>query len=109
MWEFPGGKVEAGETDEEALTREIYEELSETITVQNHFLSSKIQTLSKALELHSYFVSGVNVSVTKGDSHSEIKWLPVEELRSINWAPADIPIVEKLIHEGLPKVEINVF
>lgn len=101
LWEFPGGKIEPDETDQQALIREIDEELSQEITVLDLFDKTEIQTESTQLELSAYLVDGISTSVTKGNSHSEIRWLRVEELNMLNWAPADIPIVEKLIKEYL--------
>lgn len=98
LWEFPGGKVELGESDELALIREIFEELSQTVTVQDFFYSSRTSLESTTLELHTYFVRGIAISVSSGDSHSEVRWVPFEELRTLTWAPADIPIVEQLIN-----------
>lgn len=107
LWEFPGGKVEHGESDELALVREISEELSEEVQVKECFFTSYTRLGTITLELHAYFVSGISSSVTSGDSHSEVKWVPLSELRTLTWAPADIPIVEQLINT-LGRVETEI-
>jgi len=94
-WEFPGGKVEHGEDGIQALKREILEELH--IEIQNiEFLMTVEHTYPDFhLVMHAY-----TCKISSGEpvltEHDDMKWLPVEELDQLNWAPADIPIVKHL-------------
>jgi 8-oxo-dGTP diphosphatase len=109
LWEFPGGKVERNETDHDALVREINEELSQQICVGAFFSDSHLNLEMSSLELKAYFVNGISRYVVPGDSHSEVKWVPVDELETLNWAPADIPIVNRLTTELRIRGKNNVF
>ena len=79
-WEFPGGKMEAGETPEEALVREIREELSAEISV---------------LTMHCYLCSLVTEALHLNE-HEAAKWLTKDELDSVDWLPADLEVIEVL-------------
>lgn len=94
-WEFPGGKVEPGESDAEALGREILEELQIEIEVGQLVTSS--HSSSPAIEMHSYFAklkSGIPMS---SSDHDELRWLRVEELSALEWPELDIPVLEALL------------
>jgi 8-oxo-dGTP diphosphatase len=95
-WEFPGGKIEAGESHKQALTREIKEELKLDIKVGEHCLTVEHQYSSFHLTMHAYFatITGGELTLTE---HTGQKWLAKEELLSLDWAAADVPIVQKLI------------
>ena len=97
MWEFPGGKVEKGESLHEAIEREIKEELSCTVKAVEIFDENT----------HEYENIIVNLTAIKcdlvegsplADEHSEIIYLKRENLNSLVWAPADMPIVKKVIN-----------
>lgn len=108
LWEFPGGKIEPNESDHGALIREIAEELSQQITVNELFLVSNFVSGDTNIELRAYFVTGISKSVLPGNSHIEVKWLPVSELDTLSWAPADIPIVNRLTTELSTRGKNNV-
>ncbi|WP_058309078.1 (deoxy)nucleoside triphosphate pyrophosphohydrolase [Gracilibacillus massiliensis] len=97
-WEFPGGKVEEGENLQEALEREIQEELKCNIKAGNviydhtHEYDSFIINL---IALEANIVAGTPVAT----EHAKLIWLPKENLDSIIWAPADIPAVEKIMED----------
>lgn len=97
-WEFPGGKVEEGENHSDALKREILEELDTVIEVKDYCMTVKHQYETFHLTMHAYFCE-----VIMGDlelkEHVASCWLNVEKLDSLDWAAADIPIVEKLKDE----------
>ncbi len=95
FWEFPGGKVESGESHEKCLQRELNEEFSVNCQV-GHFVAESIYDYGdKVIQLFGYFVHHVTGSFRLTD-HDKICWLPVEDLSILTWAPADIPLVEKL-------------
>jgi len=94
-WEFPGGKVEADETPEEALARELREELKIDVTVGEFIVTATHEAGTAVIELSTYLctiIEGVPVLT----EHEEFRWLPVSELSDVEWAPADIPTVELL-------------
>jgi 8-oxo-dGTP diphosphatase len=94
-WEFPGGKIEAGEAPEEALAREILEELDCKIAVADLITRATYEYDFAVVTLTTYrcrLLSGA----PKLSEHSDAKWLLPSELASVRWAPADIPTVSML-------------
>lgn len=101
LWEFPGGKIEGDETHQEALTREIKEELKLDINVSGELFAETVFTY----EFGRVHLAAYRCEYLKGTTilaeHKAVKWLEPHELGSLEWAPADIPIVEKLMKEGV--------
>jgi 8-oxo-dGTP diphosphatase len=95
-FEFPGGKIEDGETKEEALHRELLEELSISTNIKSFLLTVIHEYPDFELTMHS-FICEVNSKEITLNEHIGYKWLQIEELATLDWAAADIPIVEKLI------------
>lgn len=95
-FEFPGGKIEQGESKEEALIREIKEELNMDINIESEFLTVEHQYPDFHLTMYS-FICSCNDTKLELKEHIDFKWLKREELISLDWAAADIPIVNKLI------------
>lgn len=95
MWEFPGGKIEPGETKEEALIREIKEELNIEINVDKFAIDIEYQYPNFYL-----FMSCFMCSIKEGSiellEHNDGKWITKEELNTLNWLPADIDAVNYL-------------
>lgn len=95
MWEFPGGKIESGETKEQALIREIKEELNIEISVDNFALDIEYQYPNFYL-----FMSCFMCSIKEGSiellEHNDGKWITKEDLNTLNWLPADIDAVNYL-------------
>ena len=97
-WEFPGGKIEAGETHSEALVRELKEELEIDVVVKKYYMTITHKYPSFELVMHVYKFEG-DLSVYKLNEHEAALWIDIDDLMSLDWAEADIPIVEKIIAE----------
>lgn len=95
-YEFPGGKIESGETNEQALIREILEELGITIELVSHFLTVEYEYPDFALLMYSYICKSNNTQDLILTEHIDFKWLSASNLIELNWAAADIPIVNSL-------------
>lgn len=97
-FEFPGGKVEAGEGPEEALCREIQEELGMTITVNGFLMTVEHPYPDFDLQMHCYHctVPDPDLQLTE---HVQALWCLPSELRALDWAAADIPVVERLLSD----------
>ena len=95
MWEFPGGKIEAGEDGRAAVIREIKEELSVDIDVDEYFTTITYQYDSFHLTMHLYFSSIINGELILNE-HSDATWSSVDKMDNLNWVPADVQIIELL-------------
>ncbi|MCI6861161.1 MAG: (deoxy)nucleoside triphosphate pyrophosphohydrolase [Prevotella sp.] len=95
-WEFPGGKMEQEETPEEALKREIHEELSTDISVDEFLCTVEYDYPKFHLVMHCYMCSLLTDSLHLNE-HEAAKWLGREELTSVKWLPADVEVIERLL------------
>ena len=99
-WEFPGGKVEEGESSEEALRREIREELATDITVGDLFTTVECDYPKFHLTMHCYICS-INQGSLSLLEHEAAKWLPIDEnlKTAVEWLPADLDVVKIIVNE----------
>ncbi|MEB8328654.1 (deoxy)nucleoside triphosphate pyrophosphohydrolase [Flavobacteriaceae bacterium KMM 6897] len=95
-YEFPGGKIEEGETLEETIIREVCEELGMNIKTEKPFITVKHQYPDFFITMYSFICSCEDPTVHLTE-HIDYKWLAPSELEGLDWAGADIPIVEKLM------------
>ena len=98
-FEFPGGKIEEGETQKEALKREILEELNISTKIKSLFMTVVHEYPDFELTMHT-FICEVETKELTLVEHIDQKWLTLKELKTLDWAAADIPIVNKLISNG---------
>ena len=99
-WEFPGGKVEPGETPEQAIVREIAEELDARIVVER--LVTTVDHDYETFHLHmDCFLCSLGEGGLTLREHHAAKWLDAEHLGSVAWIPADVKVVEALREQGV--------
>lgn len=95
MWEFPGGKIEPGESPEVALKREIQEELSIDITIDKFLCTTEYDYPSFHLTMHCY-ICCIKEGEVEFREHKAARWLRSEELGSVEWLPADKDVISRL-------------
>jgi mutator protein MutT len=92
FWEFPGGKIETGETPEACLVRELFEEFGIVTRVGTFFGENTHDYGTKTIQLLAYQVTHVSGEFELM-AHDQSRWLSTDELDQVKWAPADIPLV----------------
>lgn len=98
-WEFPGGKIEEGEAREEALVREIKEELDSDIAVDKYLMTIEHDYPTFHITMHAYLCTLVKGELTLKE-HNDSAWLSKEELLELDWAEADKPIVDMILRRN---------
>lgn len=97
FWEFPGGKIEPGETCEECLHREIMEEFNLEIRVGKFFMETSYDYSFGTFVLEVYFAACPDPEIPELFEHEQARWVDVEDLPEYNFSPADLPVVEELL------------
>jgi 8-oxo-dGTP diphosphatase len=97
-WEFPGGKIEAGETPEECLERELREEFGIDTRIKEFLIESIHENPYGKIRLLAYFVDIIGGEITLS-VHDDYQWVDVDDLLKYNLLPADIPIANRLIRQ----------
>ena len=95
LWEFPGGKIEAGESAKAALVREIEEELEATVDVGEMICEVDHEYDFATVRLTTFHCNLVSGDLVLND-HDDVRWLFPSELRTVEWAPADLPTIDIL-------------
>lgn len=93
MWEFPGGKIEPGETPRDALIREIDEELNCKVLVGDEVTSTRYEYDFGTVTLTTFYCELIDGTPALTE-HAEVRWLAPNDLDQLDWAPADIPAVD---------------
>lgn len=98
LWEFAGGKIEPGETPEQALIREIQEELDIDVVIGERILTSEVWVAARErhVTLTCFLVHPLSELPVSSTDHDELRWMPVTELHSLDWIAPDVPVVEEL-------------
>jgi len=94
-WEFPGGKIEVGETPQQACERELQEELGIQVSAGEVVLSHLIEIAEKAFELLFIEADWKGGKMTPAE-HSAVRWIRPEDLRVLDWLEGDLPMVERI-------------
>ena len=97
QWEFPGGKIEPGESREDCLVRELLEELGIHICVGAPLQPATHSYATFTVTLYPFLCTILAGEITLHE-HAEIAWLPPAELPSLDWAEADLPVIKEYLH-----------
>lgn len=112
LWELPGGKVEKNEKPQAGLIREIQEEMSIDIKIENHFANNIHKNENGEINLITYIARIINGEIKLTD-HDKIEWVRINDIDKYNFSPADIPIINHMknrLHIEVNKIKkVNIF
>ena len=98
-WEFPGGKIEEGETQTEALCRELQEEMEYAVTPLRHLTTIEHRYPDFSITMECWLCSAESTDFVRKE-HADHRWLTLEEMLSLDWCEADAPVLEELKQQG---------
>lgn len=101
LWEFPGGKIEKDESPIEALRRELMEELRIQVDINDRLFKSTTYEYDFGIVTLKTYICHLKTGDPVLTEHIQSKWLSTDQLDQLDWAPADIPAVQKLIQQGI--------
>ena len=104
-WEFPGGKVEANESPEDALVREIQEELCVTVQLGTELINPAggLWPISQKYDMRVWVATIVEGEPNPTDSHDTFTWIAATDVGAFDWLDADVPIVAELVRTTLTR------